>query len=249
LAKEQGDIQSDLEGITMWALSWEARAKLIAVVLFIFGVISLKTTSIAMFAYTIALVGSLAMGLSIILLLKRYLIITPFLLLMTVPLILGGGFPIEIDQVSFASLIFLKAITCMTVMLILLHTQSIDEFMDSLAHLKVPPIIITILLLSYRYVFLFFDDIQKMQLAARSRFFSGGISIRNLKVYGQLTGGLLIKSLDRAENVYNAMTARCFNGTIRHREKQAINRWDILKTTIPFLFIITLITIERIYLF
>ncbi|RXJ00308.1 cobalt ECF transporter T component CbiQ [Anaerobacillus alkaliphilus] len=247
MAKTQGDIQSELEGISQWALSWEARAKLIAVIIFIFGVISLKTVLFGMFAFAIAIIGSLAMGISIILLLKRYLIILPFLLLMTVPLIVGGGLPIELERVSFAALIFLKAITCMTVMTILLHTQTVDEFMDSLTHLKVPPIVITILLLSYRYVFLFFDDIQKMQLAARSRFFSGGISIRNLKVYGQLTGGLLIKSLDRAENVYSAMTARCFNGTIRFRKKRALHGWDITKTIIPFLLIATLITIERLY--
>lgn len=247
MAKTQGDIQSDLEGITPWAINWEARTKLIAVVIFIFGVISLTTPVFALVAFTIAVVGSLAMGISSILLVKRYLIILPFLLLMTVPLIVGGGLPIELERLSFAFLIFLKAITCMTVMTILLTTQSVDDFMDSLAHLKVPPIVITILLLSYRYVFLFFDDIQKMQLAARSRFFSGGISLRNIKIYGQLTGGLLIKSLDRAENVYNAMVARCFTGTIRTRERRPIVMADILISSIPFLIVVILILIERIY--
>lgn len=248
MAKTQGDIQSELEGIAPWALTWEARAKLVAVIIFIFGVVSLKTPTVAIVAFSVAILGSLAMGVSFMLLLKRYLIILPFLLLMTIPLVVGGGLPVEMDRVSFAGLIFLKAITCMTVMTILLHTQTIDEFMDSLAHLKVPPIIITILLLSYRYVFLFFDDIQKMQLAARSRFFSGGITIRNLKVYGQLTGGLLVKSLDRAENVYNAMTARCFNGTIRHGQKRQINCWDVTKTLIPLIVIALLITFESFYL-
>lgn len=245
MAKSQGDIQSDLDGITGWARSWEARSKLIAVVLFIFGVISLKTTSFAILAYFIAIIGFFSMRISLIILLKRYLIILPFLLLMTVPLILGGGFPIDVDSISFAALIFLKATTCMTVTTILLHTQTVDDFMDSLAHLKVPPTVITILLLSYRYVFLFFDDIQKMQLAARSRFFSGNLSFRNLKIYGQLTGVLLIKSLDRADDVYNAMTARCFTGTLRFRENRKINRWDVLKTSIPFLLILTLIAIEK----
>lgn len=248
MAKSQGDIQSDLKGIKGWALSWEARSKLIAVVLFIFGVVSLRTTSFACLAFFIAVLGALSMGVSVILLLKRYLIILPFLLLMTIPLILSGGFPVEVDRILFAVLIFIKAMTCMTVMTILLHTQTVDDFMDSLAHLKVPPIIITILLLSYRYVFLFFDDIQKMQLAVRSRFFSGGISVRNIKVYGQLTGVLLIKSLDRAEHVYHAMTARCFTGTLRYREKRNINRYDIAKTFIPFLLILALITIERTYM-
>lgn len=247
MPKTQGDIHSKLIGVSAWALSWEARAKLIAVIIFIFGVISLNTASFAFVAFSISVIAALWMGLSVFFLLKRYLIIAPFLLVMTVPLLLGGGFPIALDRVSFASLIVLKAITCMTVVTILLHTQSIDDFMDSLAHLRVPPIVITILLLSYRYVFLFFDDIQKMQLAARSRFFSGRITLRNLKIYGQLMGGLLLKSLDRAENVYQAMTARCFNGTLRVRDARRLNRWDIFKTGASFSIIIVLIAVEKIY--
>ncbi len=247
MPKTQDDIQFDLVGVSAWALTWEARAKLIAVIFFIFGVISLNTATFALIALSIAVISALWMGLSIIFLLKRYLLIAPFVLLMTVPLLFSGGLPIEIEQVSFASLIILKAITCMTVMTILLHTQTTDDFMDSLAHLKVPPIVITILLLSYRYVFLFFDDIQKMQLAARSRFFSGKITLRNLKIYGQLMGGLLIKSLDRAENVYKAMTARCFNGTLRVGNAKTINRSDIFKTTASFSLIVILIIVENIF--
>lgn len=248
MPKTQDDIQSELVGIAPWALSWEARTKLIAVILFIFGVISLNTVSVGIVALIFAIIGALSMGLSFIFLLKRYLLIAPFLLLMTLPLVFGGGLPIESDRVAFASLIVLKATTCMTMMTILLHTQSVDDFLDSLAHLKVPPIIITILLLSFRYVFLFFDDIQKMQLAARSRFFSGKITMRNLKIYGQLMGGLIVKSLDRAENVYKAMLARCFNGSLRSRTAKKVYYRDVFKTVATFSFIIVLIVIERFYI-
>lgn len=247
MPKKTGDIQLEVEGISNWALLWEARAKLVAAIFFIFGVISLQTTIFALLAFLIVFSVALLMGLSFVFLLGRYLLIAPFILLMTIPLVIGSGFPLDPERVSFASLIILKAVTAMTIMTILLHTQTQDQFINSLAHLKVPSIVITILLLSYRYVFLFIDDIQKMQLALKTRFFKGGIGIKSLKTYSHLTGFLLLKSLDRSENVYNAMAARGFNGSLRFGIARSLNKRDFYKTTLSLFIIITLLTIEHVY--
>lgn len=245
MEKKQADILSDFDNIPKWALTWESRAKLIAAVIYIFGTISLTTPLFAFISFSCSLIAALSMRLSVVSLLKRYLLIAPFILLMTIPLVLGGGLPLEAERISFASLIILKAITSMTVMTIILTTQSSDDFMNSLAHLKVPPVMITILLLSYRYVFLFLDDIQKMQLAVKTRLFTGGISIRKLKVYGQLTGSLLVRSFDRSDKVYNAMASRCFTGTLKFGQKQPFIKADINKIIVPAIFIALLITIEK----
>ena len=165
---------------------------------------------------------------------------------MTLPLLFGGGFPIEESRVTFASLIVLKAVTAMTIMTILLTTQTIDQFVRSLAELKIPPIIITILLLSYRYVFLFFEDIQRMQVALKSRFFSGKITWRNLNTYGQLTGALLLRSLDRADKVYNAMRARCFDGNYKYTQKSSITKYDVLKSSTVIMLVTIIIIIEKV---
>ncbi|MDT8861246.1 cobalt ECF transporter T component CbiQ [Alkalihalobacillus sp. MEB130] len=234
--------------ISNWALCWEPRAKLMAAILYIFGVISLSSPFVVFLAYMITVIALLMMGISVTLLVKRYLIILPFLLLMTIPLVFGHGFPISSDQVLFASVILLKAFTSMTLITIILETQSLEQFMTSLAHLKVPPVLITVLLLSYRYVFLFLDDIQKMQTAAKSRFFYGGIRLNQLKIYGQLTGCLLRKSLDRSDLVYEAMASRCFNGRLRFADPKAVKKIDIGKTVLAVSFIVILIGVENFYL-
>lgn len=227
------DGQKDqINGISVWASSWEPRTKLIAAVLFIFGVISLNTLYLALIAYIVSFIVALCMGIAFIVLLKRYLIITPFLLLMTVPLLMNQSISLMNDHYQFAFLIIIKAFTSMTVITILLDTQSLEQFMNSLAHLKVPTVLITVLMLSYRYVFLFLEDIQKMQLAAKARFFNGGIGLKSLKTYGQLTGCLLIKSLDRSEHVYAALASRSFNGTLQFGSGQKISRADICKSLI-----------------
>ncbi|WP_059104091.1 cobalt ECF transporter T component CbiQ [Shouchella shacheensis] len=239
--------EEQIAGIPRWALVWEARAKLLAAVFYIFAVISLTTPSFAALAYLISLAGALLMGIPLAVLLKRYLIITPFLLLMTVPLFFSQGPFLAFDHVAFAVLIILKAFTSMTVITIILDTQSLEQFMNSLADLKVPPVLITVLMLSYRYVFLFLDDFQKMQLAAKSRFFRGGIGIKRLKIYGQLTGALLVQSLDRSDHVYEAMASRCFNGTFRFKHSRKLTAADLSKTLFACLLIVTLVFLERVF--
>lgn len=135
----------------------------------------------------------------------------------------------------------------MTIITIVLDSQSLDQFMNGLAGLKIPSVMITVLILSYRYVFLFLDDIQKMQTAAKSRFFNGGVRIRSLKVYGQLTGMLLIRSLDRADRMYQAMASRGFDGRLRFKESQKITRVDLFKTSFASIIIILLVVIEKGY--
>ncbi|GAE34322.1 transmembrane component NikQ of energizing module of nickel ECF transporter [Halalkalibacter akibai JCM 9157] len=185
------------------------------------------------------------MGIPVKSLFKRCLIITPFLLLMTIPLLFNQGLSLIHDNVIFALLIITKAFTSMTVLTILLDSQSLEQFMNSLAHLKVPPILITVLMLSYRYVFLFLEDIQKMQLAAKARFFNGGINIKSLRTYGQLTGCLLIKSLDRSEHVYEALTSRSFTGQLQFGSCKAVSKFDISKSLVVVLTISALVIIEK----
>ncbi|WP_163970483.1 cobalt ECF transporter T component CbiQ [Oceanobacillus halotolerans] len=237
--------QLEEDKIRKWALAWEPRTKLVAVILFIFGVISLTTIPTTVTAYLFSLLMILLMGISITLVLKRYLIILPFLLLMTIPLLFSTGLTVSNENLTFAILILLKAFTAMTVISILLDTQTMEQFMRSLAGLRVHPIIITVLMHSYRYVFLFLDDIQKMQIAAKSRLFKGGISIRNLKIFGQLIGALLIRSVDRSERVYKAMTSRSFDGRLRVRPTSTITSLDYLKTSFMLMMIFLLIFAEN----
>ncbi|MBM4761483.1 energy-coupling factor transporter transmembrane component T [Bacillus sp. B15-48] len=234
--------EESLKAMPQWAFSWEPRAKLIAAIIYIFGVISLTTPLFAGIAYMLAVMTVLLMGIPLIVLLKRYLIITPFLLLMTVPLLFDDAG----DHLSFATLIIVKAFTSMTVITILLDSQTPEQFMNSLAGLKIPPVVITVLVHSFRYVYLFLDDIQKLQLAAKSRLFQGGISLQKLKIYGQLTATLLIKSLNRSDRVYEAMASRCFTGTLPLKYSRKITTADLVKTTFVGVVIIGLIVFEKV---
>jgi len=240
-----GQEADTLTTIPKWAKSWESRTKLIAAVFYIFTVISFINLPVVFIAFAIAFIGLLLMRISFILLLKRYLIITPFLLLMTVPLLFNFNLSFHTQNVEFIFLIVIKAFTSMTVITIILESQSLDQFMNSLAGLKIPSVCITVLILSYRYVFLFLDDIQKMQTAAKSRFFHGGAGISKLKVYGQLTAALLSRSMERAERMYEAMASRCFTGKLYFEKADKITAVDIGKTVCAVFLVLLLFLTDK----
>jgi cobalt/nickel transport system permease protein len=63
----------------------------------------------------------------------------------------------------------------------------------------------------YRYLFLIKEEAYTGQLAIKSRIFKKSYRAFNKRL-AFLSGNLLIKSLDRAENVYKSMESRGFDG-------------------------------------
>lgn len=227
-----------------WLYCWEPRSKTIAAILFIAGVVSLQS----LFLLSAVLLGviliALTSGLSFKFLLGRLLLAAPFLLLMAVPIVLGSGFPPAAGRLNFAGLIVFKALTSIAVMTILLKTQPIARYFNGLAHMKLPPVLVAVLFLAHRYLYLFGGQLKKTQQALSARLFQPALSKRSLAVYGETTGGLLLKSLDRSNAVTQAMAARGFDGRLRTAPPLSVTAMDYLKCGTVLLITALLIIID-----
>jgi cobalt/nickel transport system permease protein len=74
----------------------------------------------------------------------------------------------------------------------------------------------------YRYIFIIVDEVQRMKRARDSRNYKGRW-IWQAKVIGYMIASLFLRSHQRAENVYNAMCARGFDGTYpRWRDRKMV---------------------------
>ncbi len=231
-----------------WSRSWEPRCKIVACVLFVFCIILLDTWWLAGFALVFALGTASLMGIALSFLLKRLALLIPFLLFMSIPLIFGGGLPLTPDRYMFAALITLKAMTAMVTMIVLSTSQPVEELLESMAHLKIPHPIITVIFLAFRYGQLFIRELNTTSKALASRLFYGGLNLSALRVYGELLGSMFIKSLLRSETVYRAMQSRCFEGRLAVTEPQKIFFADIIKSMSPVSFALALIVIEQVVL-
>ena len=127
-----------------------------------------------------------------------------------------GDFPVRGGLVSMLTLM-LKGMFAVLASYLLIATTTLEQICWSLQILHVPRILVTQLLLTGRYVTLLLEEANRMTQAYALRApKQRGVHIR---VWGSLAGSLLLRSIDRAETVYESMTLRGFTGDFTYMKK------------------------------
>ena len=118
----------------------------------------------------------------------------------------ASGWPLILD-------IIVKAYVAAFLVSAVMRSMSLETFIEALARLRVPAIFIMLLTFLYRFTDLFRDEIRIMRDAARSRapFLHGW---RLLAFYGRMSGNLFVRAYERGEQIYAAMLARGYDGTL-----------------------------------
>jgi cobalt/nickel transport system permease protein len=167
---------------------------------------------------------------------KRLLAANSFTLFiwLTIPLTYGGESlgtlgPLAISQEGchLAALITLRTNAIVLSLIALLATSPIASIGHALEGLRVSPMFCFLLLFSYRYIFVIYQEYQKLTRAARMRSFVPSTSLHTYRTYGYLFGMTLVKSWNRASNIRKAMVLRGFNGRIIPLQHYTIVRKDI----------------------
>jgi cobalt/nickel transport system permease protein len=100
----------------------------------------------------------------------------------------------------------------------LINVMPFDQLLVTLRKLRVPAILVATLAFMYRYVYVLWDELDRMRTARRARSFGSGSLLMRWKTSAQLIGMLLVRSMARAERVHGAMCARGWNGQVRTLE-------------------------------
>ncbi len=119
--------------------------------------------------------------------------------------------PVVVSK-GFVSLVVLTEKAALTVLavLLLMATTSAPKLFSGLRAIGVPKILLTVLMLSARYLTLLAGEAGRMMRAYRLRAPAAkGVRMRDM---GSFAGQLLLRSVDRAERVYRAMKLRGYSG-------------------------------------
>lgn len=125
------------------------------------------------------------------------------------PVMAFGGIGITAGMLSMVSL-FMKAGFAVFASYILIATTTVEQICHALRRLHVPQILVTVLLLIYRYLVLMLKEADRITQAYSLRA-PGERGVRR-KAWGSLAGQMLLRSIDRAQRVYESMTLRGFHG-------------------------------------
>lgn len=155
-------------------------------------------------------------------LLKRTIIALPF--------ILGVGiFNLLIERNLHGVLIFLslsiKSILTILSSLLLIATTGMDNIAKGLLALKAPKIFVLQLIMTYKYILIFSEEIITLVNSYELRTREKGMS---LKFAGNILGRFFLRVYNRAKNIYNAMILRGFNGDFNIGKKISFTKGDII---------------------
>jgi cobalt/nickel transport system permease protein len=168
---------------------------------------------------------------------KRLLAANSFTLFLwlTLPLTYGGSDQLPLGALSLsragidlAALITLKTNVIVLAIVGLLGTSRIASVGHALEALGVPQRLCFLLLFSYRYIFVIYQEYQRLVRAAKLRCFIPRTNIHTYRTYGYLFGMTLIRSWNRSFRVHQAMLLRGFNGRLIPLDTQQLCRRDLV---------------------
>ncbi len=129
----------------------------------------------------------------------------------------SGGLSVTFGMVSMVTLM-LKGIFSVMASYLLIMTVGMEGICSSLRALHVPKEFVTILLLMHRYLIVLLKEAERMMQAYRLR--APGQKGIHMKAWGAFAGQLLLRSVDRAQTVYESMLLRGYNGEIIGRRPE-----------------------------
>jgi len=202
---------------------WDPRAKIAALGIFIFSIALMKTIPMAVIAIVMAaiLIRLTALpwhfifhGLSFVM-----IFLVPFFVIMPLSYpgesaftVLGLGFAWE--GLRLATLIFIKAVSIVLVTYAIFGSSRFDISMLALQHLKCPKVVVQMLLFTYRYTFVFLEEMRRMHTSMQARGFVARTNMQTMTIFGHFVGTLLIRSFERTDRVFKAMLSKGYQGDL-----------------------------------
>ncbi|NLZ17345.1 MAG: energy-coupling factor transporter transmembrane protein EcfT [Desulfobulbaceae bacterium] len=154
-------------------------------------------------------------------LLRRLAAVNIFVLFLwlTVPCTMPGPAAFHLGSLSCSLaglhlvwLITLKANAISLLFIACVATMPVAYFGHALHALRLPGKFVFLLLFTYRAIFLLADEWQRLNTALRLHNFVATSSLHSYRTLGTLVGLTLLRSIDRAGRIHQAMLLRGFSG-------------------------------------
>jgi cobalt/nickel transport system permease protein len=160
------------------------------------------TASLRFGAAAVALLAFLALSsrLPFLGLLRRALLVLPFALVFAAVTAWSG-------DPQRAVLLLVKTLISASTAILLAASTPLEDLLAALARLGAPPFFLNVVLLLYRYLFVFAEQAQRMRFAAAARG-----ATRSLPAVAGNAAVLFARAQERAARIHQSMLARGFRG-------------------------------------
>lgn len=151
-----------------------------------------------------------------------------------------GGIGFSGGVISMITLM-MKGIFSLMMSFLLVATTPIEEICRALRQLHCPKMLTTLFLLTFRYISVMLDEVAVMTTAYHLRApRQKGIEF---KAWGSFVGQMILRSMDRAEALYESMQLRGFNGEFYYADK----KYNRAASALVFVVLAALIILVRFF--
>lgn len=132
-----------------------------------------------------------------------------------------GTFVVTTGMISMLTLMT-KGVFCLMASFLLMATTRIEAVCGVLRAIHVPAPLVTLLLLTYRYAAVMAEEVAVMTEAYSLR--APGQKGIHYSAWGSFLGQLLLRSMDRAEELYSSMQLRGYHGEFYYVQQRG---WSV----------------------
>lgn len=182
--------------------------------------------------------------------LRKIRYVLPFILFMGImniffdrdPYLVINGFRLSRGAVSFFTMT-VKGFLAVEASYVLIATNSIYDICAALSMLRLPRILISLFLLTFRYITVMIEEVANMTEAYSLR--APGQKGLHISSWGSFLGQLLLRSYDKANELYLGMEARGYTGDLRNYDigKPVLKDWIFLIVVSALIIICRLINV------
>lgn len=195
--------------------AWDARLKAITCIILIICIVSLPAGRfVALLTYTAILLACwFSSGIPGGFLLKRLMLILPFVVVMTISIVWSNVHTHGANRFSIFIFIIIRASAAITALTLLMSTTPFPNFLAALCWLRLPKVILSLMSFLYNFVYIIVDEFERLGMGRKSRDFGSGLVLA-WRSRAWMVGTFLIRAFERSERVYQSMLARGYEGKI-----------------------------------
>jgi cobalt/nickel transport system permease protein len=138
----------------------------------------------------------------------------------------GLGWSVTTQGLMSAGYLVLRVETAATLCVLLVLTTPWNHVLKSLRILRVPAVLVTILGMTYRYLFLVLQSAHDMFESRRSRMIGKLTGRERRRLAASSAGVLMSKTFDLSNEVYLAMQSRGYRGDVSTLDEFQIRNFD-----------------------
>ena len=160
------------------------------------------------------------------------------------PLFSMGTLIVTREGVLYATAISLKSNAMMLLLIALAASTPIFTLGHAMHEIGIPKRLVHLFFFTYRYIYVMHREYHRMVNSIKIRGFAPANNLHTYKTVAYMVGMLLVKSLDRAQRVHNAMLCRGFKGNLYSLNTFSLKGRDIVSLVLMLTAIVLMGVLE-----